>query len=285
MPDAARRQAQELVESIIADCDGRTRYPTTTVTTTVAQLVAWSWTGGTLLGAVEILDPYNVEAYAVHLRTRMRGGGAANYRAILRAVGAIVLPTAYPKQVPLPASDPTLPYTETEVRSLVAWARGLPTPEMRHNAMSVLACSLGAGLAPAEIAMTRTNHVSFEFGAIQIELAGRVPRTTVVRREWESTLVDLIVAVPDGAYLFRPGRSHVRRAEVTNYLERCPRESGPKLSAQRCRNTWIIEHLRSGVPALVLCEAAGITSEQLGRYLRHAVGPEDSPARELLRGK
>lgn len=61
-------------------------------------------------------------------------------------------------------------------------------------------------------------------------------------------------------YVFAPGRVNKKTAVIQNFIKGTNTEVGWRPSPRRLRSTWILRHIKAGVPASYLMRAAGVTS-------------------------
>ena len=85
------------------------------------------------------------------------------------------------------------------------------------------------------------------------------------------------------AYLFRPGPAdRDYKNFVTNFTRTLSADpAAPRLTAGRCRSSFICGHLAAGTPVGELLAITGVCqAESLARYARHVDG---APAKAVLR--
>ena len=193
-------------------------------------------------------------------------------------------PPLYPERpLALPKSGTRSPYTPAEQRALVGWIKGLSTAHMRAGATALMGMGFGAGLISREMAAARASWVHEERSGLVLGVEGdRLRRVPVVSR-WEWALRRAL-ELAHGGHLFIAGQDPEDSKRVSKFVESLRRGRGPKLSVERLRVTWIIEHLQSGVPLNVLVDAAGVSGEHLGRYASHLEPLEAELADRWLRG-
>lgn len=82
--------------------------------------------------------------------------------------------------------------------------------------------------------------------------------------------------------LFQPQRTSMDKNVVYNLIHRS--KSKPfQISGQRLRATWIVTHLRAGVPVQALLDASGIESlDGLGRFFQFMPGVDPTESRDAL---
>lgn len=284
IPDAQWQSIGPIVRRVAA-CSADTPYTATRLASIATQLLTWCDDEGVPLQDEVAFHPDTVDRFVAEACGHLRPGTRLNYQGQLRRIGEQLLgPSAYPtRRLRTGASAPVAPYSENDVVALLGWARGLPTARMRDNTNALLALGLGAGLTSQELSsLVGTDAIEDRLGLLVHVLVGPAPRAVPVLRRWEE-LVRNATSRTDRYPVFLPGRSRINRNDITRFVDSCPRADGPKLSVQRLRVTWIVEHLRSGTPLKALEAASGARGSQLASYLDHLPSVEPPKARRLLR--
>jgi integrase len=168
----------------------------------------------------------------------------------------------------------------------VAMAMAQPKAWRRHGALMLMALGIGAGLRAGEIALATTNDVVGRTRSLRVSVDDRAPRTVRVQPEYAALLAEL-ARKTDGTYLFhRPAVDRTYYNFVNDFCRQLVCDpAAPRLSANRCRSSFICDHLAAGTPLSVLLEMSGIKEvESLLRYARHVDGAPLSKAalRRLL---
>lgn len=159
-------------------------------------------------------------------------------------------------------------------------ARAQRLPWRRHSALAVLALCLGAGLRPGELVAATTADVVASTGVLDITVRGARGRTVRVQRPYRAFVLELS-AETNGELLFHPEAADRSYPNFVNdFCRSVVRDpSASKLSANRCRASFICDHLSSGTPLSALLEMVGINEvASLLRYARHVDGVPDSKA-------
>ena len=254
--------------------------------TVLCKHLAWCHGIGLELRADVVLHVDTIEQFAAEGLPGKSPGSASTYRSLLRAVGETVLgPGSFPtRQRLMSGSDPEAPYTDNEVSDLLGAARGLTTPHRRDNALVVMSCGLGAGLANSDLAGLVGSDVDDSGPVVAINITfGPRPRRVVVLAEWEDEIVRRAHEVGERP-MFHPARTKINAKDIPNFLDRLAFPYLPRLALQRLRVTWIVRQLTTGVPVHVVAAAAGVGPAQIARYFQFLpeVAPHD--ADRLLRG-
>jgi len=205
------------------------------------------------------------------------------YRSVLRSV---VGPPRVRAGAPFSASPAPAPYEPKERSELWAMAMAQPKAWRRHGALMLMTLGIGAGLRAGEITLATTADVVGRTASLRVSVGAAVPRTVRVQPDYAALLAELAKRA-DGTFLFH--RQSVDRTYynfVNDFCRQLVCDPGaPKLSANRCRSSFICDHLAAGTPLSVLLEMSGIKEvESLLRYARHVDGAPRSKAalRRLL---
>lgn len=194
----------------------------------------------------------------------------ATYRSMLLAIVDAVTPPGE-EPFPIPRSDPTPPYTQPEVAALWSWANGQGTARRRQDARVLLALGLGAGLATRELLAVRVEDVDCRADSVHVMVWDGRPRVVPVLPAWETPLREaLAAAVRTDQWLFRAGRTGVRGAQVTDFLNR-GHKADVEVQPVRMRTTWMLGHLQAGTPPRDLLRIAGLENlaalDRITRFL------------------
>jgi integrase len=194
-------------------------------------------------------------------------------------------PPTYPPQAAFHKRPKLIePFDDAEVSEIVGSLRGPRTEHMRDDHIVLVAVELGTGLQSGEfLALLGTDVSQDNDGVVVRVTTGPSQRTVPVLRRWETHVAAAAERVGDRP-LFMPQRRRVQRYDVTTFIGNLPPSTAPHLTIRRLRATWIVNHMRVGTPLNVLADAAGITTDQIGRFARHLPALAPDHARALLRG-
>ncbi|MGA8724676.1 MAG: hypothetical protein WB565_06515 [Acidimicrobiales bacterium] len=235
----------------------------------VTQLLWWADGEGQPLDPQVLLRPEAIDRFLDRGCRHLKPGTRSSYRTALRRVGRVVLDPALfpPPSIEIPARDPEGPYTAEEVNAQRSWVRGLPTEQMRRNALVLLALGLGAGLRAEEMARMRGSEVFRAEHGVVVRVVRKREREIPVLASWEDVIFDLADEVGE-CLVFRPDRTQVLKNQTSNFISRCAKSVGgpPAFSLLRLRSTWIVNHFVAGIPPNVLADAAGIQRTQLAKF-------------------
>lgn len=162
------------------------------------------------------------------------------------------------------------PYAPREIAALRIIVASQSTENRVGNATVALAATLGAGLAPRELAQLRGSDVRVRERTCWVSVRGARSRLVAVLGPDARELVHWAARRPH--YLFRPG-ARVRTTknlvgEVCAGLTRDPGDV--TFSAARARATFICDLLASRISLRQICSLAGLTDvESLLRYAVH----------------
>lgn len=223
------------------------------------------------------LRPEVMAAFVDQALTGRTPSTRGTYRSVLRHVAG---PSAKWAGRPFSASPALAPYGPEERRALVAMAMAQPKAWRRHSALVLMALGLGAGLRAGEIAAATISDVIGRPPSLRVSAGADVRRTVRLQPEYGALLAALVKET-DGTFLFH--RQSVDRTYynvVNDFCAQLVRDPGaPKLSANRCRSSFICDHLAAGTSLSVLLEMSGIKEvESLLRYARHVDGAAPSKA-------
>lgn len=169
------------------------------------------------------------------------------------------LPKDLPEETAYSTAWDPKPYIDAEVAALDGWARGQRTAGRRVKAQVLLALTLGAGLYSNEIVSLRVRDVAVDDDGVVVSVRGSKPREVPVLAAYERVLVDLVANVSGEEYAFAPGRTNRKSAVIQNFVKGT-NMTGLFPNPQRLRATWMVAHLKVGVPPAVLVKAAGLTN-------------------------
>jgi integrase len=156
-------------------------------------------------------------------------------------------------------------------------AMAQPKAWRRHSALVLLALGIGAGLRAGEIALAETDDVVGARRSLRVSVGARSVR---VHPDYAALLAKLAKRT-DGTFLFhRPAVDRTYYNFVNDFCRQLVCDpAAPRLSVNRCRSSFICDHLAAGTPLSVLLEMSGIKEvESLLRYARHVDGAPRSKA-------
>jgi hypothetical protein len=154
----------------------------------------------------------------------------------------------------------TRSYPDREIARFVLGLNAMPSGDARDEASARLALGLGAGPRDCELSTLLGTGVEQVDDFVLVHItAGPSPRTVPVHREWQRAVLDAAERA-GSAPLLRPNPPKETRVLA----------SARRPTMSRLRVTWMVRHLRAGVPLFVLASAAGCYPEYLSRlYLTH----------------
>ena len=217
----------------------------------------WAWqTRGVPAETTRIFRQRLVDEF-VHLgMPEFSRSSRATYRSTLLAIAEVVTPT-YEKTLPIPRSEPTAPYSASEVAALRSWAVRQGRPSRRRDALVLLALGLGAGLPTRELLAVRCTDLDWRDGILHVLVWESPARAVPVLPQWTAPLADLSVDEDRDRWAFRPGRQGVRSAQVTDFLHR-GQQTELDVRPARMRTTWLLTHLAGATPPRELLRIAGL---------------------------
>lgn len=244
--------------------DARGLYPAATA------FVLWAWQTKALELEVKTMFRRRLVEEFVH-----RGMGSytrssrATYRSVLLAVVDAVTPPGE-ASFPIPRSAPTPPYPPAEIAALRSWASAQGSDGRRRDAWVLLALGFGAGLATRELLAVRTGDVDVRADEVRVMVWENRPRLVPVLPAWDRPLREVAGESGVDRWVFRPGRTTVRSAQVTDFLHR-GHTTELDVRPARMRTTWMLTHLQQGTPPRELLRIAGLENlaalDRITRFL------------------
>lgn len=247
-----------------------------------SRFVAW-WHEQGMDGSdpVALLRPEMVTRWVVETCGSMSTHIRATYRSVLAGLGREHFPQAWPVPVVLGRSGITPPYTEQEVRQLLATARRL-RPLWRRRALGAIHVGLATGVwTPDHLAGLRLGHVTRdEAERLVVDVPGDNARRVPCHSDWAEAVAAHARAHPPG-WGFLTEERRPTMSVFWAISDQLGEETCPRLLAIRLRHTWIVKMLDAGVRVDVLAQATGIktylTFEQLSEYVSDP-DPDDAAA-------
>jgi hypothetical protein len=247
-----------------------------------------AWRRVMAMSSVEPSDVFRVddiEQFIQHGCTHLNGRTRATYRSALLRVGEhcagwqVVRPN---QGLPIGAGDPQAPYSRDEFAAVLAAVSGRRTAFQRHNGQVLIALGRGAGLAAGDItALAGTDIEVRSREIVVIHVAGPNPRQVPVLARWAEEVGRLGVLAGHHP-VFRPDRMEIKRNDIARFCDRLVWRDAPRLSVNRLRATWIVEHLEAGTPLHILAAAAGVGAVSVARYATFARPVETETIERLL---
>jgi len=231
--------------------------------------VVWAWqTKAVELAVPRMFRKQLVEEFAHRGMTEYSRGSRATYRSALNAMVSALTPPS-DASFPIPRSEPTPPYSASEINALLSWANAQPSASRREDARVLLTLGCGAGLATRELLSLRVEDVFVSPESVQVMVWSDRPRLVPILNEWDGPLRTAVDAPPH-TLVFRPGRTTIRAAQVTDFLHR-GHQTHLDVRPARMRTTWILAHLSAGTPPRDLLRIAGLENlaalDRVARFL------------------
>ena len=228
-----------------------------------------------------LLDFDVVEAFCVRGCAGRASSTCGTYRSVLYLLAAPVHGVAGRRGTPFAGSGALAPYQLTERAELAAVAAAQRDPARRASALAMVVFGIGAGLRPGELAALRGAGVARAGGQVIVHVTGGpAARTVPVHPRYAGRALALARAA-GGQFVFCPGPADRGYKNFVNvFAARLAADpAAPRMSAGRCRASFICDHLAAATPVPVLLEVSGITEpESLARYARHVRGVNASKA-------
>ena len=228
-----------------------------------------------------LLDWDVIEAFCVAGLAGRASSTRGTYRSVLYQLAAPVRGRPDCRATPFAGARAPAPYSPAGRAELAAIARAQRGPAKRASALAMVVFGIGAGLRPGELAGLRGSHVTRRGGQVVVEVtAGPAHRTVPVAARYAARALDL-AREAGGEFVFCPGPADRAYKNFVNvFAARLARDpDAPRLSAGRCRASFICGHLAAGTPLPALLAIAGIAeAESLARYAARVPGVSSSKA-------
>ena len=229
-----------------------------------------------------LLDYDVIEAFCVAGLAGRACSTRGTYRSALYRLATPVHGGPGRRGTPFAGAKPPRPYSPAERAELAAIAAAQRDPAKRRSALALVVFGIGAGLRPGELTALRGSDVARRGCHVVVRVTGSRPRLVPVASRYAARAAELARCAGDG-FVFRPGPAdRAYKNFVTNFARTLAADpAAPRLTAGRCRSSFICGHLAAGTPLGELLAITGICqAESLARYARH-VG--SAPPKAVLR--
>ena len=257
--------------------------PRQAVTATAARgLSRFAQARGIPAGAEFLLDYDVIEAFCVAGLPGARPSTRGTYRSALYRLAMPVHGAPGQRATPFAGAKAPLPYSPAERAELAAVAAAQRDPAKRASALAVVVFGIGAGLRAGELVALRGSDVIRHGRRVSVRVSGPAARVVPVTAAHAGRAAGL-AADAGHAHLFRPGPAdRGYKNFVTNFARTLAADqAAPRLTAGRCRSSFICDHLAAGTPVGELLAITGICrAGSLARYARHVQG---APSKAVLR--
>ncbi len=273
------------VVAAVRDADLKTAYTARNLLATLSRYVDWCYrVCGIELDLAEIFDAALIAEYADLALKDVERSTAGNYRSRLLRVAEVLNPHGVrPRMVPMAPSAGVRPYSDAEAVALWTWAYGLADPARARDAVILLAGCLGAGLTAREVCDLRGRDIEVDAGGVVLHVTGVRPRDVPAMAYVEQIFEEASSSNETDGFVFRPNRTATAKNTASNFIAQCA-PSPVLLSTQRARVTWLVDHLRSGVPIQALMTAMGVNDfSAIARYLKNVPDLDPAEFRAQLR--
>ena len=228
-----------------------------------------------------LLDYDVIEAFCVAGLAGRRSSTRGTYRSVLYRLAAAAGGAPCCRATPFAGAAAPVPYAAAERAELAAIARARPGAARRAPALAMIVFGIGAGLRPGELAALRGTDVVRAGGPVIVRVAGGpAPRVVPVASRYAGRALALAGAA-GGQYVFCAGPADRGYKNFVNVFAArlAAGPAAPRLSAGRCRASFICDHLAAGTAIARLLAVSGIAEpESLARYARHVPGASSSKA-------
>ena len=274
------------VTGSVTDAAPHTAYSERELFTAVTPLVLWAWKRADLpLRREAVFSQHNIDRYVDEGMSSYTDAGRGTIRSrLLRTAEALTGMTVDKAALKgLGPSEPTAPYSASDLAAMRAWTKLQPTGGRQISAAVLLALGIGAGLAGREILAVRVRDIEVSDHGVVVTVNGERPRAVGVLRSWETALIERARSGAADKYAFREARTSENHNAISDFVARS--EAPIKIQSRRMRTTWLVHHLNAGTPITIFLEAAGVQSlEALDRFLIFADTPSRAETLRSLRG-
>jgi integrase len=229
-----------------------------------------------------LLDHDVIEAFCVAGLRGRASSTRGTYRSELYRLAWPVHGPPGQRATPFAGAKAPPPYSPDERAELAAIAAAQRDPAKRASALAMLVFGAGAGLRPGELVALRGSDVARRGRRVVVEVGGPAARVAPVTSRYAGRAAELARRA-GGEFVFRPGQAdRGYKNFVTNFARGLAADpAAPRLTAGRCRSSFICGHLAAGAPPGELLAITGIRhAESLARYARHVEG---GPSKAALR--
>jgi len=245
---------------VIDLCEGQVDRDPEAIYAAVTPLAMWAWqVRGDALTVERIFRGRTIEEFVQRGMRAYLPASRATIRSTLWRILEHVAPhEAKTTRRRIGRSQPTAPYSETELGSLYAWALGQPTAHRRLDATALLALGCGAGLSTQELLSVTVPDVTRDVrGWLAVQVRGARAREVPLLDEWQRSLALVLEQRTDGL-LFRPLRDVSAAGQVTDFILRG--RSHLDIRPARMRTTFLVRHLALGTDPTRLMRLSGLTT-------------------------
>jgi integrase len=250
--------------------------------TAVRGLCRFAQTRGIPASLEFLLDYDVIEAFCVAGLPGRASSTRGTYRSALYRLAAPVHGVPGQRATPFAGARAPAPYSPAERAEVAAIAAAQRDAANRASALAMVVFGIGAGLRPGELVALRGSDVTRHGRRVAVHVSGPAARVVPVASPYAGRAAGLAAGAGTG-HLFRPGPAdRGYKNFVTSFaLALAADPAAPRLTAGRCRSSFICDHLAAGTPLRELLAITGICqAESLARYARHVGG---APPKAALR--
>ena len=230
-----------------------------------------------------LLDYDVVEAFCVRGCAGRAPATRGTYRSVLYQLAVPVHGAAGWRATPFAGAKAPPPYSPGERAELAAIARAQRGPARRAPALAMVVFGIGAGLRSGELAALRGSDISRRGRQVVVHVSAGAGRVVPVAARYAGRAAGLARAA-GGEFVFCPGPADRAYKNFVNAFAARLAADLPRMSAGRCRASFICDHLAAGTPLPVLLEVSGIAEpDSLARYARHV--PAMNASKAALRAR
>ena len=225
--------------------------------------------------------PHNVNCWVGEKaeEQEQEAGWLRRSRAVLRGIGRVVNPAAWPPDEQIGGRATPAAYSPDQEAAL-RLAAGLPGRSNPASMLATAALTLGTGFRGSEVARVGpADLVERDDGRLAVNLPGADARLVPVREPYTALLRRAVEARPSGLFISGSAKNAPYVA-----AQRIQVHGMGYLSLARARSTWLTAHLLGGTPLPHLRVIAGPLSAHTLTQLMAASAPSVDPDEAVKRG-
>jgi hypothetical protein len=232
--------------------------------TAMTRISVWALREGLPLEVGILLAPRTIEAHIKSIE-----GSKATFRSQLRRLAEVNGAVSAPTAVQYARASYQPPYTSDDVHALLRFARSMSNLNRRRQLVGFILLGAGCGFSRSDLRGVSRTSVHRHDERLYVRTANRC---TPVLEEFCAEFEDYLTWCADGPFIHtKPGANITDRmsAWVGN------RQGVPRLSTDRLRAFFVVEHLRRGTPLLDLLSYCGfVRVDALEPYLQFVEIPK-----------
>ena len=251
------------VREAVSRLDGLSDHGLRAYLTGMTRLAVWAHREGLPLDIDTLLSHQVIEAHTATLT-----GSAGTFRSQLRRLAAVNGVTVETTGASYGKQSIAAPYTTIEVRALLGFAQAMSNQNRRSQLTGFVLLGAACGFSRGDLRGVCKNDVHEHNGVRHVRTQNRC---TPILEEFRDDFEQYLQWCQDGPFVGVKSGTNVTD-RMTEWVGE--RAGLPKLSGDRLRGFFIVEHLRLGTPLLELLAISGfLRAESFDQYLPHVTLP------------